>query len=96
MVVARREHWSQPPVYSDVVPLLTPAELGDYLGVPLGTLANWRYQGRGPAYVRFGRHVRYRATDIAAWVDEQQPRRRAGRSPSAGTATPYHDGALDG
>ena len=52
-----------------LAPLLTPEQVGAYLGVPLGTLANWRYQGRGPAFVRFGRHVRYRADDVNTWID---------------------------
>ena len=73
MVVARETHPPAPASPADMVPLLTPAQVGNYLGVPLGTLANWRYQGRSPAFVRFGRHVRYRATDIAAWVDQQRP-----------------------
>jgi len=51
--------------------LLSPPEVSRYLGLPLGTLANWRYQGRGPAYLRVGRHVRYRAEDVATWVEEQ-------------------------
>jgi excisionase family DNA binding protein len=51
--------------------LLGPSEVSRYLGVPLGTLANWRYQGRGPAFLRVGRHVRYRAEDVATWVEEQ-------------------------
>jgi excisionase family DNA binding protein len=51
--------------------LLSPSEVSRYLGVPLGTLANWRYRGRGPASLRVGRHVRYRPQDIAAWVEEQ-------------------------
>ncbi len=54
-----------------MTPLLTPDQVSDYLGVPLGTLANWRYQGRGPVYVRLGRHVRYRATDVAEWISNQ-------------------------
>ena len=51
--------------------LLTPAEVSHYLGVPVGTLANWRYQSRGPAFLRVGRHVRYRTEDLAAWVQAQ-------------------------
>jgi excisionase family DNA binding protein len=51
--------------------LLTPEEVSDYLAVPLGTLANWRYQGRGPAYVRLGKHVRYRARDLTDWIESQ-------------------------
>jgi len=48
--------------------LMDPSEVGEYLGVPTGTLANWRYQGRGPAFVRVGRHVRYRAEDVGEWL----------------------------
>ena len=40
--------------------LLRPGEVAEVLGVPQGTLANWRYQGLGPTYVKVGRHVRYR------------------------------------
>ena len=53
----------------DLDQLLTPPDVSTYLGVPLGTLANWRYLGRGPAYLRVGRHVRYRRSDVAAWTD---------------------------
>jgi len=49
--------------------LLSSRAVADYLGIPTGTLANWRYQGRGPAFVRIGRHVRYRAEDIARWIE---------------------------
>jgi excisionase family DNA binding protein len=70
MVVGRRRQPLAQGSPRDLDPLLTPAQVGDYLGVPLGTLANWRYQGRGPAYVRFGRHVRYREQDITAWIDD--------------------------
>ena len=51
--------------------LLNPTEVSHYLGVPIGTLANWRYQGRGPASLRVGRHVRYRLEDLATWVEAQ-------------------------
>lgn len=51
--------------------LMTPVDVSQYLGVPLGTLANWRYLGRGPAFLRVGRHVRYRAVDVTAWVEGQ-------------------------
>ena len=53
----------------EMAPLLTPEQVSAYLGVPLGTLANWRYQGRGPTYLRVGRHVRYRAQDVTGWID---------------------------
>lgn len=49
--------------------LLRPDEVAELLGVPVGTMANWRYQGRGPAFVKVGRHVRYRRRDVDAWID---------------------------
>ena len=48
--------------------LMDAAEVSEYLGVPTGTLANWRYQHRGPAFVRVGRHVRYRVEDVGTWL----------------------------
>ena len=56
---------------TQLLPLMTPLDLSEYLDVPLGTLANWRYQGRGPAFVHVGRHVRYRADDVMRWIDDR-------------------------
>lgn len=56
---------------ADAVPLaqlITPRQLSDYLGVPTGTLANWRYQGQGPPFVKVGRQVRYRSDDLDLWL----------------------------
>ena len=39
--------------------LRTPKEASDYLSKPEGTMANWRAQGYGPAYIHVGRSVRY-------------------------------------
>ena len=47
--------------------------------VPKGTLANWRYLGRGPVFVRLGRHVRYRADDLASWIEHGKPITRSFR-----------------
>ena len=57
---------------STVEKLLTPQALSEHLGVPTTTLANWRYLHRGPAYVRVGRHVRYRVEDVTAWTETQR------------------------
>lgn len=55
--------------------LLTPSDVADLLRVSPGTLANWRSQGRGPAYVRLADGpVRYEAADVSAWL-AAQPRR---------------------
>lgn len=48
--------------------LLRPRELGELLGVPVGTLANWRSARTGPPFVKVGRHVRYRTSDVDEWI----------------------------
>ena len=39
-----------------------------------GTLANWRTYGRGPAYVRLGRLVRYQVADLEEWIERRRVR----------------------
>ena len=56
---------------ADVEPLLSTDEVSRVLVIPAGTLANWRSMGTGPRFLRVGRHVRYRRTDVEAWIDAQ-------------------------
>lgn len=51
--------------------LLTSAELGRSLGKSTGALAQWRYLGVGPRFIKAGKSVRYRVSDVEAWLDEQ-------------------------
>jgi len=55
--------------------LLDPVEAGRHIGgtqpVSPHTLSNWRIQGSGPTYVRVGGAVRYRRTDLDAWLTAQ-------------------------
>jgi hypothetical protein len=51
---------------------LDEAETADRLGVAQATLRNWRFRGLGPAYLKVGRKVWYRAADIADWLDAQR------------------------
>lgn len=56
----------------------TAPEVAGYLGIPEQTLAQWRYLGRGPRFIRVGRYVRYRWTDIANWLEENASEPRIG------------------
>jgi hypothetical protein len=57
-----------PPPASD---LLTPAEVGQALGVDVGTLSNWRATKRVPLpYVKIGKAVRYRRQDLDRFIAE--------------------------
>ncbi|QGG97088.1 helix-turn-helix transcriptional regulator [Actinomarinicola tropica] len=49
--------------------MLTAPELSAEIHVPVKTLAQWRYLGMGPSYLKLGGHVRYRRSDVDAWLD---------------------------
>lgn len=51
--------------------LLTSAELGHRLGKSPGALAQWRYLGVGPRFIKAGKSVRYRLSDVESWLDQQ-------------------------
>jgi excisionase family DNA binding protein len=61
--------------------MVTPTELATELGIPVKTLAEWRSRGLGPAYVKVGRHVRYRREAIDEW-EAAQTRQPAGEAPN--------------
>lgn len=46
---------------------LTDTQLADRWQMSRGTLANQRYQGRGPVYVKLAGSVRYRESDVEAY-----------------------------
>jgi hypothetical protein len=48
--------------------LLTEKVAARLLAVSNRTLQTWRCKGIGPAFVRAGRAVRYRQTDLDAWI----------------------------
>lgn len=52
-------------------PWLTRMEVADRIRVPRKTLAQWAHQGKGPKYARFGRHCRYRLSDVIDWESKQ-------------------------
>ena len=52
--------------------LLTPPQAADFLSLSPRWLELKRYQGDGPPFVRISsRCVRYRLTDLEAWVGER-------------------------
>lgn len=62
---------SNPPCAVD--PLLTSAQVAEALGVHENTIHNWRFLGRHPLpYVKIGgRLIRYRASDVKAFIDSK-------------------------
>jgi excisionase family DNA binding protein len=54
--------------------------LSAWLGVPIRTLAQWAYEGKGPRFYKVGRHARYRQEDVETWLAERV------KEPSKGVA----------
>jgi len=50
---------------------LTRKEVSARQQIPVATLAQWACAGQGPRYARFGRHVRYRLSDVVDWENAQ-------------------------
>lgn len=48
--------------------LLTPAQCAAILSTSTGSLANRRYKGTGPTFVKLGQLVRYRRADVEAYL----------------------------
>ena len=44
-------------------------QAADYLNMKVGTLRQWRFLSRGPAYLKIGRSVRYRKEDLDAYLE---------------------------
>lgn len=51
--------------------VLTATEAATFLKVPARTLDAWRNRRIGPKYLKVGRHVRYRTSDLSEWLEAQ-------------------------
>lgn len=56
----------------------TPNQLAARWQIDPALLANWRYRGDGPEYVKVGQHVRY---SVHAVAEYERSRARAGARP---------------
>jgi excisionase family DNA binding protein len=48
--------------------LMTIDQVADYTQLPKFTLYKMRSVGRGPRAARLGKHLRYRKSDVDAWI----------------------------
>ena len=51
------------------IKILVPNEAADYLRISPETLRQWRHLGEGPRYLKMGRAVRYRQSDLDLWIN---------------------------
>jgi excisionase family DNA binding protein len=58
--------------------MVTAAQLAETLGLATGTVLDWFEAGLLPGFKLNGRSVRFRVTEVEAWLEEQ----RRGPAPS--------------
>lgn len=51
---------------------LTQDEVSKLTGVAKGTLENWRVKKIGPPYLKLGRSVRYKLSDLNEWLASRE------------------------
>jgi hypothetical protein len=56
-------------VSNQLPPLATPAEVAGYVRTTTAALAQDRYKGNGPKYIKRGSRVLYRWSDMLEWLD---------------------------
>ena len=74
-------------------PLLTPAELAEKLGLAVQTIYNLRANGGAlPPAIMVGRGVRYRLSDVEAWLQDRYEHAPAIQEAKATQAAPAKRG----
>ena len=51
--------------------LLDEKDLARQLKISVKTVQAWRFQSRGPAYIKMGSAVRYRPADVEAFLESR-------------------------
>ena len=49
--------------------LVDEREAAKFSDFSVAALVKWRHEGRGPRYIRVGRSIRYRISDLLSWID---------------------------
>ena len=47
-------------------------DVARFLGVPVPTIYAWRHRRVGPPAFRLGKHLRFRPSDVAEWLERQR------------------------
>lgn len=51
--------------------LLNENKTAEFLGLSTATLRKWRWEGKEPRFIKLGRRVVYRMSDIEAYLEKQ-------------------------
>lgn len=52
-------------------PILTTPQAAHFLNLKPATLEQWRWNGRGPRFIKIGRSCRYRISDLEAFLESR-------------------------
>lgn len=72
---------------------LKPFQLAERWGVTVTTLSQWRWNGKGPCYLKMGRHVVYPIQDIEDFEQARRRRSTSEQPDNPGTAHERNNGA---
>jgi excisionase family DNA binding protein len=61
-----------PQMMTDAAALLNEKEAARFLSMSYRTLQSWRSAGEGPPYLKLGRSIRYRRSDLMSWIEKSQ------------------------
>lgn len=53
-------------------PLWSVEQVSSMLGVAVATMYDWRYDGKGPRWIKVGRYLRYRPSEVRAWLEARE------------------------
>ena len=58
--------------------VLSLQQASQYVGVSQAALRTWKRQGKGPAFFRAGKLLKFRRSDLDAWIEAQlvEPRHK--------------------
>ena len=71
MNIPTNQHTDQVVTESATQVMLTTAQAARYLSLAVSTLNKWRCHGGGPKFLKLGRAVRYRQSDLETFVAER-------------------------
>jgi len=52
--------------------MMTVEDLAEYLGLPIGTIYKQRSEGTGPPGYRVGKFVRWKRSEVDAWLETKR------------------------
>ena len=50
--------------------IVNETRVAEIMDVAVQTLRNWRFQRKGPPYIKFGRSVRYSLSDVKQYISK--------------------------